>query len=396
MKKILLSSKNKELKEYTLVSDIDYEHLKQFKWHKNQSGYIATIINNNSYILHRYIMIEILSNKNLTRKNFIDHINNNRIDNTRENLRIVTASENSRNKVKRENVSSKYYGVSLSYKKWKVKISYLNLLASYDIEEHAAYQWDLWIDKFNITHSNKNNIIKPTDFIEYIKKNKLNNLPKHIFKNGKKYIFRIKLNNKNYISSVFDTIDKAVKHRDEYLKKQNDINNKIIIPKIIIRNENNDCIIEIFKNKKRIGETIVDKENYNDLIKYKWCLNTNNYISGSINGKKTLLHRYIMNYTGENYIDHINNNSLDNRKCNLRIVTPKQNALNKKSVKNSSSKYIGVHFNKTIKKWCSSIKHDNKKIYLGSFDDEKEAAKARDIATLKYYGGYGNVNFPIS
>ena len=153
MKRILLSSKNKELKEYTLVSDIDYEHLKQFKWHKNQSGYIATIINNNSYILHRYIMIEILSNKNLTRKNFIDHINNNRIDNTRENLRIVTASENSRNKVKRENVSSKYYGVSLSYKKWKVKISYLNLLASYDIEEHAAYQWDLWIDKFNITHS---------------------------------------------------------------------------------------------------------------------------------------------------------------------------------------------------------------------------------------------------
>lgn len=36
------------------------------------------------------------------------------------------------------------------------------------------------------------------------------------------------------------------------------------------------------------------------------------------------------------------------------------------------------------------------KIYLGSFDDEKEAAKARDIATLKYYGEYGNVNFPIS
>lgn len=340
-------------------------------------------------------MIEILSNKNLTRKNFIDHINNNRIDNTRENLRIVTASENSRNKVKRENASSKYYGVSLSYKKWIVKINYneLKLLASYDIEEHAAYQWDLWIDKFNITHSNKNNIIKPTDFIEYIKKNKLNNLPKNIFKSGKKYLFRININNIKYISSVFNTIDKAVEYRDEYLKKQNDINNKIIIPKIIIRNENNDCIIEIFKNKKRIGETIVDEENYNDLIKYK--LSLNNYISGYINGKKTLLHRYIMNYNGENYIDHINNNPLDNRKCNLRIVTPKQNSLNKKSVKNSSSQYIGVYFDNKSKKWHCSIKVDNKKIHLGGFDNEIKAAKIRDIATLKYYGEYGNLNFPI-
>lgn len=393
MKQILLNSKNKQIKEYTLVSDEDYEHLIQFKWHKNKYGYIASMINNNSYILHRYIMIEILGNKNLTRQNFIDHINNNRVDNTRGNLRIVSATDNNRNKVKKENGSSKYYGVWLSYKKWRVKINYneLYLFASYDIEEHAAYQWDLWIDRFNITCSNKNNIIKPTNFIEYIKPIKKNNLPKNIFKTGKKYIFIININNIRYISTVFNTIDKAVKYRDEYLQKQNQ--NSIIITKIIIQNENNNFIIEILKNKKKFGETIIDEENYNDLIKYKWSLGKNNYISGSINGKKTLLHRYIMNYTGKDYIDHINNNPFDNRKCNLRIVTPKQNAMNKKSGKNSSSNYIGVYFGKKLNKWYSSIKVDNKKIHLGSFDDEIEAAKERDRATIKYYGEYGNLNF---
>jgi hypothetical protein len=106
-----------------------------------------------------------------------------------------------------------------------------------------------------------------------------------------------------------------------------------------------------------------------------------------------LLHRYLLNYTGKDYIDHINNNPLDNRKSNLRIVTSSQNNMNKISNKNSTSKYIGVAYYKRKNKWRSYIKVNGKNIFLGNFKDEIEAVKARDIATKKYYKEYGNLNF---
>ena len=131
---------------------------------------------------------------------------------------------------------------------------------------------------------------------------------------------------------------------------------------------------------------------YYEIIKYKWH-KRKNYYRGEIEGKRVGLTNYIMNYYGDDLIDHINNNVLDNRKENLRIVTAKQNAMNTSSRKDSSSKYVGVQLDKKYNKWKSYIKVNNKQIYLGQFDDEIGAAKARDIATKKYFGEHGNLNF---
>lgn len=67
--------------------------------------------------------------------------------------------------------------------------------------------------------------------------------------------------------------------------------------------------------------------------------------------------------------------------------------MNKSSSSSSTSKYIGVNWNKNSNKWASIIRVDGKNINLGYFKDELDAAKSRDIATKKYYGEYGNLNF---
>ena len=159
------------------------------------------------------------------------------------------------------------------------------------------------------------------------------------------------------------------------------------IPKTF--NEKNQCIFKV-----KDTEIIIDEGMFFDIIKYKWYINNEGYIQGYIEGKNVILSRYIMNYTGELLVDHINNNKLDNRKKNLRLVDSRKNAQNRTSRKGSSSQYVGVSWHKRIKKWGVSMKTKNKTLHLGYFTNEIEAAKARDKATFDHFGIFGNLNFP--
>jgi hypothetical protein len=72
-------------------------------------------------------------------------------------------------------------------------------------------------------------------------------------------------------------------------------------------------------------------------------------------------------------VDHINNNSLDNRVENLQIISFRENT--SKDQKNRSSKYVGVSWDKSRNKWVSSIYINKKNITLGRFDNELEASE---------------------
>jgi hypothetical protein len=387
--KIPLRNKNKEITNYVIVSEEDYDILNSFKWCSSK-GYVYGKINNKYWYIHRYIMIIILKN-DIDSYTFVDHIDNNPLNNTRNNLRLATPSENSRNKNKNKGKSSEYIGVSLINNRWRstININKKVITASYLNEHHAAHQYNLWCKEYNLTTAKLNKIPDNLlmDFILFKTPTKLgNDLPKYISLKNNKYLVRIK----RKIIGLFDNIEDAILAKNNKLieLELENINKIKQIP--ILKNKNNECIIEIFNNKKeKICETIVDEDIYYDLIRYKWNCK-DNYIR---NFKKGFLHRYIMNYEGKDFIDHINNNPLDNRKKNLRIVTVKQNNMNKQSKINSSSKYIGVCWNKSKNKWTSSINYNSKRIHIGHFNDEIEAAKARDIATIKYYKEFGNLNF---
>jgi hypothetical protein len=400
MSQISLHNKHKEITGYCIVSPEDYLHLNKYKWYINGNGYVQSHFNKKTWSIHRYIFSEILK-KELNKSIIIDHIDNNKLNNSRENLRIVTFSENSRNRKKRENTSSKYIGVCFNKKAklWesRLKIDNKELRASYNIEEFAAYQYNIWCKEHKL-NIEINNIDKPVNFVLYIKPEKKgNDIPKGINIRNNKYCVNINAKHYGYFKNLKDAIKKMELVRKEIKDKKLEE----ILNAPILRNENGECIIELFnKKKEKVGETIIDKEIYYDLKQYPWCINNRGYVFGTVNKKNFLLHRFIMNYTGEHYIDHINNNPLDNRKCNLRIVTPTQNAMNKISNKNSSSKYIGVCWDKSNNKWVAyisfekkRISFEKKRINLGTFDNEIEAAKCRDIATKEHFGKFGNLNF---
>jgi hypothetical protein len=148
--------------------------------------------------------------------------------------------------------------------------------------------------------------------------------------------------------------------------------------------------------------TIVDVDIYYRLGNLKWYLKGNRgtkfYAVRSVKigigrTKMLSLHREIMNQPKGVLVDHKNNCSLDNRRANLRLATPSQNAQNAPKRKNTSSRFIGISFDKRRKKWRASISYKGKRIWLGYFDNEIDAALAYDAAARKYYGEFARLNF---
>jgi len=93
------------------VSDEDYEELSKHSWHKNGNGYAETTVwrknTRNPYHIQMHRLILFLTNSKVQ----ADHINGDRLDNRRENLRIVTNKENSRNRTVKSHSKSGFYGV---------------------------------------------------------------------------------------------------------------------------------------------------------------------------------------------------------------------------------------------------------------------------------------------
>jgi hypothetical protein len=106
------------------------------------------------------------------------------------------------------------------------------------------------------------------------------------------------------------------------------------------------------------------------------------------------MHRQIMNAPAGFVVDHINYNGLDNRKANLRIANYSQSVCHRRKLNKSSySRYKGAYWAKEIKRWKAKIHVNGKCMYLGSFRDEIEAAKAYDRAAKKYHSEFAALNF---
>lgn len=92
-------------------------------------------------------------------------------------------------------------------------------------------------------------------------------------------------------------------------------------------------------------------------------------------------------------LDHINGDRYDNRIANLREATNRQNQQNRKKSAACSSKFKGVSWAKRERLWVSHIVVAGKRVGLGYFREEKDAARAYDIAALRHFGAFARPNF---
>lgn len=143
---------------------------------------------------------------------------------------------------------------------------------------------------------------------------------------------------------------------------------------------------------------IVDDQDYALVSQYKWCAKWNGrhwYSHKSIvkNGRQYTLfmHRFITDAPTGMQVDHVNGDTLDNRRSNLRLCTPSENQQNRGRPISNSSGYKGVR--KDGNRWCAAIMVNGKYFHLGSFAEPVEAAHAYDSAARRHFGEYAKTNF---
>ena len=148
----------------------------------------------------------------------------------------------------------------------------------------------------------------------------------------------------------------------------------------------------------------VDDDDFEWLSKYKWhAVIHSGYFRAERTAyvnKKTVnifMHREIMKTPKGMLTDHINHDTLDNRKENLRICTSSQNHMNFKKKLNNTTGYKGVTINKSCHSkisYFAQITLNYKLHYLGTYNTAEDAARAYDKKARELFGDFAYINFP--
>ena len=165
-----------------------------------------------------------------------------------------------------------------------------------------------------------------------------------------------------------------------------DTNPRTVFDRNEYRIENGVAYIDLYDHDcNKIAETMIDAEDI-DKVKYiKWKLSSSGYVMNTPKFKQSSIHMSRVILDTDQMVDHINHNTLDNRKSNLRIVNKSQNQMN--------GFYRGV--DKHGDRYNARIKINGKAINLGTYVFEEEAYYARWYAETILFKQYMNQQKPI-
>jgi len=142
---------------------------------------------------------------------------------------------------------------------------------------------------------------------------------------------------------------------------------------------------------------LVDKNNYEELSKYKWCAHKKGHKFNAVRTHKNrtiYMARQILEMPPDDKrnVIHLNGNNLDNRRSNLSAATVSERNRNRK-IFNGTSIYRWIHFCKDRNKWVSSINDGKKQINCGRYSSQEEAAIVSDEQYIKYHNNQDGTNF---
>lgn len=189
MKKIILSGKRGERKS-VIVDDDDYEKYNHLRWHLSDTGYAVRRHRGETYRLHRLVM-------ECSEGMVIDHLNGDKLDCRKSNLRVCTQTENAKNRH-----GAKGYTFDKSKGRWMVRCRG-KFYGRYDTEEEAqrAYKLACSGQEYQTT------------------RRKFYMLPKHISKQFGKYVVFVQKDKKRLRKTGILTLDEAISWRDKFYKE---------------------------------------------------------------------------------------------------------------------------------------------------------------------------------
>lgn len=201
-----LTNMKNEIVAQSAVSEEDFDKIKRLRWHLTPDGYAKGTLDGKAISMHHFIIGKPTSGY------VIDHIDRNKLNNTRENLRHATLTENSQNTSRKGR--NTYIGVSRAKKKYSA-ICMGTYLGTFENEKDAAVAYDIYVLRTLGKDSKTNNLISYEDALnaELIIPSSIpkvvRDLPTNIHTNGKKFWCSISHNGKTRVSLRVDTIEEA-------------------------------------------------------------------------------------------------------------------------------------------------------------------------------------------
>ena len=138
---------------------------------------------------------------------------------------------------------------------------------------------------------------------------------------------------------------------------------------------------------------IFDAADYDVVIQHHWYISYYGYVVHDLKDGVIRLHRILMNAPEGTHVDHINGDGTDNRRCNLRVCTPKENHRNLKLAVTNKSGYKGVSYITKRQRYRAQISVNMKNKFLGYYSNPIDAARAYDEAARFYFGEFAKTNF---